>query len=292
MARALILHNPAARHAPHPDFLCTIRRELILAGFVTEVAGSKQSGDLTHLAREAGASSLDRVVVCGGDGSFREAAEGLRGSSVPLAIVPMGTSNVLAIEMGLPVKSPGRCAAVAARGRTRLVGLGDVDGSAFTFCASAGLDSLAVARVNLLEKAQTGALAYIHSSLLALIEEELPFLRVILPDGRRLDACQVFAARARHYGGSYVLSRKASLTSPTLQLLVVSPPCHRHLLPALLRLWNGGIEGAAGVTALEVESFTLEAERAVPIQADGDLVAHTTATFRVDPEALHLVFPA
>lgn len=291
MARALILYNPAARHAPHPEFLCAVRKELLLAGFAAEVAGSKRSGDLTRLAREAGECSLDRVVVCGGDGSIREVAEGLRGLPVPLAIVPLGTSNVLAVEMGLPVKSPRRCAVVAARGRTRLVGLGSVTGSAFTFCASAGLDSMAVARVDLLEKAQTGALAYVHAALSALIEEEPPLLRVILPDGRRLDACQVFAARARHYGGPFILSRRACLSSPTLHLVVVSPPFYRHLLPALPRLWNGGMEDAAGVTDFDVESFTLEAERPVPIQADGDLLAHTPAEFRSEPGTLHLVFP-
>jgi diacylglycerol kinase family enzyme len=291
MARALILHNPAARNAPHPALLEAIASELRLAGFSGEVVGSRAPGDLTRRAREATQDGFDRVVICGGDGSVRDAAEGLSGSPVPLGVVPLGTANVLAREMGLPIESPLRCAALAGRGSPRPIGLGRVNGSVFTFCASAGIDALAVGRVDVLEKAQTGAWAYVHSALMALIESCTPEFTVVLEDGRRIRACQVFAARAHLYGGRFSLSSMASLESPTLRLLAIDPPLARHLTLVLAGLMGKGLEGVPGVTALDVRSFELESEGPWPVQADGDSIGQTPVSFRSEPRALTLVFP-
>lgn len=291
MARALLLHNPAARNAPDPALLAAIRSELGWAGFRVDEAESSAPGDLTTLARAGVQDGIHRVVICGGDGSVREAAEGMRGSPVPLALVPLGTTNVLAREMGLPIGRPLACAAVACRGNPRSIGLGTVNGMAFTFCASAGTDALAVARVDLLEKRRTGAWAYLHAALSALIEQPPPDFTVALPDGRRIRACQVFAARARRYGGPFVLSSTASLESPTLKLLAMAPPLSRHLPGILAGIMGKGLEGAPGVTAIEVEAFDLESDSPLPIQADGDAAGHAPASFRSDPGALTLVFP-
>lgn len=290
MARALLLHNPAARNAPDPALLKDFARELSLAGFDTEIAASLERGDLTHLAKAAQGEGFDRVVVCGGDGSVREAAHGLIGRELPLAIIPMGTANVLAREMALPLGSPTACAAVAGRGCPRPIGLGTVNGLTFTFCASAGPDSIAVGRLDPLEKGSTGPWAYIHAAMTGLIDPGPPALRVHLPGGRTLDAFQVFAARARHYGGPFRVSASARLESPLIRLLAVSPTLAGStiLLPCML---GEGIEGVPGVTALDVEAFDLTSDAPCPVQADGDVIARTPARFESHPKALQLVFP-
>ena len=290
MARALLLHNPAARSAPDPALLSALVRELGFAGFGVHIAASLAKGDLTHLARDAGERGFDRVVVCGGDGSVREVAQGLMGSGIPLAVIPMGTANVLAREMSLPLESPTACAALAGRGCPRPVGLGTVNGEAFTFCASAGLDSIAVGGVDPLEKGSTGAWAYIHAALTGLINPGVPSLRVHLPGGQTLKAFQVFAARANHYGGPFRLCTSASLESPNMRLLAIAPTFAGSavLLPRLL---GQGIEGVPGVTALDVEAFELTSDAPCPVQADGDAVTMTPARFESHADALTLVFP-
>ena len=291
MARALILHNPEARNAPEPSFMARIARELNWVGLRPETTASRHRGELVTLAREAARDGYDRVVVCGGDGSVREAAEGLRGTGVPLAVVPLGTINVLAWEMGLPVGRPGSCVEVAARGKPRAVGLGSVNGSAFTFCASAGVDSLAVAGVDLLMKKQTGGWAYVHAGITTLLERRPPLLQVTLSSGRVLHACQVFAARARLYGGRLILADSARLEASTLMLLAIAPPFFPNVPRAMARLMGSGIEDAPGVTSLAVEGFSLESDGPCPFQADGDAMGQTPASFRSEPGALTLVFP-
>jgi diacylglycerol kinase (ATP) len=292
MARALLIHNPAARSAPGPLLLRAIAQELRMAGFSVEAAPSKAPGDLVRLTRLARKDAFDRVVVCGGDGSVREAAEGLMGSDLPLGIVPLGTVNVLARELGLPYQRPRSCAVAAARGLPRRIGLGTVGPErAFTFCASAGLDSIAVEGVNLQEKSQTGPWAYAHAALNGLLDPGIPSLRVTLPDGTSREAEQVFAVRSRRYGGEFTLSARAGLDSPFLTLVLAGKPFLRRLPLLLPRLLWSGLDAAPGVDTFEVEAFLLEASGPAPVQADGDLVAHAPTTIFSRPAALFVVVP-
>jgi diacylglycerol kinase (ATP) len=266
---------------------------LVLAGFTTEAAASRASGELGALALRAVSDGFDRVVVCGGDGSIREAAQGLRDTAMPLGIVPLGTVNILAREMGLPVANPLACSAIASRGRVQAIGLGSVNGTeAFTFCASVGLDALAVDAVDLAMKRQTGAWAYAYAGMLSFIQEPLPELRVEISDGGRFTASQIFAVRAKRYGGELLhLSKRADLRAGTMRLIMVAPPLGRYLPALLWRLAASDLEGAPGVIALDTHSFTVEADRPWPVQADGDIVGRTPARITSRASALYLVFP-
>jgi diacylglycerol kinase family enzyme len=292
MPTALLLHNPAARNAPGAELLMHIEGELARCGFAVEVTPSRRPGHMVELAASASTSGHERVVVCGGDGSVREAAEGLFGSGVPLGIVPLGTANVLACEMGLPVSDPRACAAIAARGKPVAVGLGTVGGRAFTFSASCGLDALAVGNVDLNLKEKTGGFAYGAAALRSLLEVDLPVFEVETESGERIEACQVFAARAHHYAGrGIVLSSFADLKSPTMRLIALPPPIHRHV-GALLRLFGEGLDGAPRTVCREVRAFRLHSDAPLPIQADGDPMPGVEQQFVSHAEALVLVFPA
>jgi diacylglycerol kinase family enzyme len=288
---AWLLHNPAARGAPDPVLLSGIAREMALAGFSVEVAASDRAGAVTELAGRAAAEGASRVVVCGGDGTVREAAQGLRHTGVPLGIVPLGTANVLARELGLPL-TPGPAAAVASRGPTRTVALGLLDsGPVFTFCASAGLDALAVDRIDLRMKTQTGGWAYVHAALLALLEGPGPVLRAESEEGVESEAALVLVLRTSRYGGDLRLSPRASLFSDTLQVLAVASPLPARLFSLLLRAPLGRAESAPGVTAFETRALRIRAPEGFPVQADGDVVARLPTDIRVDSGALALVVP-
>lgn len=291
-SRLLLLYNPAARHAPGPRMLARLEARIRWSGFGVDAVPSRARGDLARLAAGAGTAGYARVVVCGGDGSVREAAGGLCGSGVPLGLVPLGTANVLAREIGLPVCRPLECARIAATAAPRPVTPGEISGALFTFCASAGLDALAVDSVDLRMKHQTGGWAYLHAALRTLLERAVPVFRVELPGGERFEASQVFALKARRYGlGRLRLSRGADLASPTLRLLALDRPLARRLPVLLFGLLRGGVEGLPGVRALDVEAFRVAAADPMPVQADGDVVAVTPCEFRARPGALRLVAP-
>ena len=292
-AKALLLYNPEARHAPDPVALKLLRRRIESCGFAVEEAASTATGELSRLAGSAESEDFDRVVICGGDGSVREAAQGLKGSPVPLAIIPMGTANVLSREIGLPSEKLLECAAIAAKGTPRPVTLGEVEGGGvFTFCASAGIDSLAVASVDLKMKRQTGGWAYIHAGMIGLLERSLPLLRVELDDGSSFSASQVFGLNAGHYGlGALRISRGASLESPAIRLVALAPRLLPRLIALAPRLLGGGFEDGPGVTWRDAGSFKIFSEATFPIQADGDSLSTTPCTVKALPAALSLVFP-
>jgi diacylglycerol kinase family enzyme len=292
-ARALLLYNPEARHAPDPATLTRIRRRVEWGGLAVEAVASKAPGDLSRLAALAEAEGFDRVVICGGDGSVREAAQGLKGSPVPLAIIPMGTANVLSREIGLPSRRPIECAAIAGSGKPRPVTLGEVAGvGVFTFCASAGIDSLAVKTVDLKMKRETGAWAYVHAGLMGLLEQQIPLFNVELPSGKIFRAQQVLALNASHYGlGSFHISRGASLEAPTIRMLALAPPLMARLSLVSSCLLGKGVEDGPGVVWADVDSFRISAEEPFPVQADGDDIGSTPCTVKAAPKALNLVFP-
>ncbi len=290
--RLLLLHNPEARSAPEPALLRRLESFLRAEGWEVDVrdpgGGGATSAQVRRMVLEEG---FRRVVVCGGDGTVRLAAEGLRGTGVPLALLPMGTANVLARELGIP-RSPLLAAELAARGEARAVPLGLVGGgTAFTFCASAGLDSLAVARLDEALKRETGGWAYGYAALRVLLEARLPLLRVHPEGGPPVVAAQVFVLRSRRYGGDARLTRAPVFFRPVLQVLAVAPPLGPRLPCLALGLLRGGLEGLPGIHAFETRRVFLEGPDGFPLEADGDVVAPLPAELSVEDQALLLVAP-
>lgn len=290
--RLLLLHNPWARAAPEPALLGRLRAFLEASGWEVAVRSSGEGGPISVEARRAALQEgFQRVAVCGGDGTVRQAAEGLRGTGVPLALLPMGTANVLARELGIP-RSPLLAAELAARGRARPVPLGLIGGrTPFTFCASAGLDSLAVARLDSAMKRETGGWAYGYAALRALLEEPLPPLRVRPEGGAPVEAAQVFLLRGRRYGGEALLTSSPVFFRPVLKILAVAPPLPLRLPSLALGLLRGGLEGLPGVRTLEARRVLVEGPRGFPLEADGDVAALLPAEVSVEEDGLHLVVP-
>lgn len=257
-------------------------------------AASRRPGDISALAAQGAQDAYNRVVVCGGDGSVREAAQGLAGSGVPLAIIPLGTANVLAREIGLPVKRTLECARQAGRGLAKSVTLGLVNGkSVFTFCASAGLDSMAVSHIDLKMKRETGAWAYLYAGLLSSISGELPDLEIHVPGRKAVSAWQVWLTNGRYYGGGLQLSPSGSLFVGTLKLIVLQRRFGGGIPSALCSLLSGrGLEGGKGVISLDAHHVEITSNLPSPLQLDGDVLHHTPVTITAKPEAVQVIFPS
>src|SRR5829696_4089610 len=127
-------------------------------------------GEATEIATRAAHNGIADVIVAGGDGTINEAIQGLAGTAARLAIIPRGTANVLARELGLPLDDE-QAAAVAARGKSRKVYLGVVidetsgESRHFVLMAGIGLDASVVRRVNPSLKKRIGKGAFWVSGL-------------------------------------------------------------------------------------------------------------------------------
>src|SRR5690242_12278491 len=141
--RFFIVHNPNAGPATRQLYRATLS-SLKLLGADLETIETTRHGDGMKAAAEAGKSeNFDAVVAAGGDGTVHDAAEGLVGRSTPMGIIPMGTGNVFAKEIGLP-RSPGELARMFVYGRERAIPVGLVNGRPFLFVIGVGFDAEAV----------------------------------------------------------------------------------------------------------------------------------------------------
>jgi diacylglycerol kinase family enzyme len=149
MKRAVLIVNPFAT-AVNDDAVAAVERALMRSAYVRTVR-TERPRHAVELAREAVDEGADAVVVFSGDGGFNEALNGIDRDDVPLGFVPGGGTSVLPRALGLPrdpVEAAEQLADALARGRSRRISTGRVNGRRFAFNAGLGLDAEAVRRVN------------------------------------------------------------------------------------------------------------------------------------------------
>jgi YegS/Rv2252/BmrU family lipid kinase len=297
--RLLVIHNPTA------GWLKTRRLERVTAalramGCLVELRRTSQRGDAERIARTALGGAWDCVVVAGGDGTINEAVNGLTGepggsqAAPPLAIVPMGTANVLAAEIGLGA-DPARIARTIAFGPARPVALGAVDGRRFVMMAGIGFDAEVVRLVDPRWKRLLGKLAYVLATLDLLLRFRRQALKVTA-GGRDYPAGAVVVANGRHYAGRFVCARSAGLDRPELALCLFRADSRLAILRYALALATGRLDRLGDVTVLSAKDAVIEGAGDgsmddAPIQADGDLLGRLPARVAVLPQALSLVVP-
>src|SRR4051794_31648718 len=161
--RLLVIYNPAAGRRSARR-LRRFLDELARLAVPVTLRATASRGDAEDFARAADPGAFDAVVAAGGDGTINEVVSGLAASDLPLAILPLGTANVLANEIGLP-RDPARLAAIAATGPARATWTGEVRSDAglrrFVMMAGIGFDASVVAAIDPARKRRLGKLAYV-----------------------------------------------------------------------------------------------------------------------------------
>jgi diacylglycerol kinase family enzyme len=250
-------------------------------------------GATVHVCESRDAAPVIRddathVCVSAGDGTVRHVAGAVADSGRPLAlsIYPAGTINLLAREAGYPRRADDFARLVLeAEPRRRHYGVSIGDGYFFA-CAGVGPDSLAVARVSPSAKRVIGRLAYALAFLLLL--PRWPRHRIALEcDGREI-ACEAFyVAKGRYYAGWWSFAPAARLDEPLMHVVALKTARRRDYLRFVLAVLGG--DDVAGLDNVEIATCTslrANADRALPIQADGDIVGTLPARLMISEEPL------
>lgn len=211
----LIIFNPAAGRR-RAQRLWRVLDVMMQNGVKLELAETTHRGHATELAQEAARQGMRLVVAAGGDGTIAEVAAGLAGSDTPLGIIPLGTANVLAHELGLPF-APRAVAAALAFGRTRTLwpGLASSPGGLrlFVQMIGAGFDAEVVHHLPLGLKRALGRGAYVLQGLRETIRYRFPRIAISI-DGVATEAGSVIVTKGRLYAGRYVLAPDADPLAP------------------------------------------------------------------------------
>lgn len=290
--RLLIIYNPVAGQRKRRRFEA-VMKALAAQGAAVTLQATTQRGDAETFARAARSSGFDRVVAAGGDGTINEAINGLAGSGTALAIVPLGTANVLAAEIGLGGR-PAEIAAAILRGVPRPIALGRITTAErarrFVMMAGIGFDAQVVARVNPALKRLTGKFAYVTASLREMLRDPGLVFRVEI-DGRVYRAASAIVAKGHFYGGRFVACPDARLDEPALHVCLFGRTGRLHILRYAAALALGLLPRLPDVTVVRAQRVTVDGPPGEPMQADGDSDGRLPATIEVEDRALTLVYP-
>jgi YegS/Rv2252/BmrU family lipid kinase len=276
-----------------------------------EVSATQEPGAASELAKEAARRETDVVLVCGGDGTVNEVINGLAGSQVPLGLLPGGTANILAREVGLPL-NPVRAAAQLSRWSPRRIPLGRVlwwpekaslNGSPaqkepatryFVSVAGIGYDAHVVYKLSLEMKLWWGVAGYIMEALRQAFSYPFHGFSCRTEDGPERIATFAAAQRARNYGGWLHLTPDARFFDGRFNLcLFKSQNRARYFLYAALVLAGKHLQ-LGDVELLQARKLCCAAQVAgdiVRFELDGELVGTLPATFEIVPDALTLLVP-
>jgi len=291
--RLLIIYNPTAGGSRRRRFEAVLA-DLADLGCPMDVRPTTGPGDAAAFAREADAAAHDLVVAAGGDGTINEVINGLSGSQVALGIVPLGTANLLAREIGL-TRDPDRIAAAIAGGALRRVSLGRVVSEAgrgrhFTLMAGVGFDAHVVADVDLALKRRIGKGAYVAEFARQLFAFKFPAYRVTV-DGATHQAASVVIAKPRHYGGPYSCAKDARLEDTEFHVCLFERPGALAAIRYGMALTGGRLEGRGDYRILRVAHVRVEGPAGDPVQGDGDVIAALPLAVEMAPAALRLIVP-
>jgi len=267
-------------------------REIVAAlerrGCTAVVRRSLGIRDAERLAREA-EPEFDVIAAAGGDGTVNAVANGIGENSRPIAVLPLGSANVLARELGLPRRSEA-LAALLAEAPAGPVWPGRIGDRLFLMMAGVGFDAAVVAAVDPGLKRRIGRLAFLWAILLRLVRYRPPELSV-RADGREYSAAALIAAKGRFYAGPFLIAPSGNLAEPTLDLVLFRDGGRIAAMRYLVALPLGRIPRLKSATSLKIRSASICAAEPVAVHADGEIVGELPLEIGVAARPLLLIRP-
>lgn len=311
MRRVALIYNPvsgqysARRRAAIEKALAVFRE----AGITAEALETKEAGEATLHARQAASEGYDAILACGGDGTVHEIAQSLVGTDVALGVIPLGTANALASDLGL-VGAPAKVARKLLEAEPARISVGRVhyqdrngnaDSRYFIVAAGIGADALVMSRLDARLKRRLGYVLYLIECFRTWATFSFPLFEAIVPENghggaRVVDVSQLLAVRVRSFGGVLnTLAPGASLCNGSLSLLAFKTQSRLRYLSFLLAALAGRHTFNGVVELLQTPSIDCRARSGARetlfVEADGEVLGSLPVRLEVVPHSLTLLVP-
>ncbi len=287
MKSTAIILNPAARGERARRLAARV--EKMTHGAV--LRATARSGDAETLARAAVKEGYRKIIAAGGDGTINEVVNGIAGSEVTLGLLPIGTMNVFATELGLPVSDIEACWQVIRDGKTRAIDLPSANGKHFVQLAGVGFDAQVVKETSRALKRSFGPLSYMLSAA-QIAARTPPRLRIESEHAVAEEGSFVLIGNGRLYGGPFPFFKKAVIDDGRFDVLVFK----RFNYIEIIRYMQDVIFSKQ-ITSPEVEYFQttflrVQSEGDVPVEIDGELIGNCPVEFQIRRHGLRVFAPA
>ena len=293
--KATLISNPkTGRYASRRRPVEELAAQLESLGVKVDVRLTQGPGDATEIAARAARNGSSDVIVAGGDGTINEAIQGMAGTKARLAIIPRGTGNVLARELGLPLDDE-QALRIAAQGKSRQIYLGlAIDENTnesryFILMAGIGLDASVVKRVQPSLKKRIGKGAFWVSGLSHLATwNPRPFILEI--NGHRYTSTFAAIGKAARYGGDLAITPGARLDQPEFEVCIIDTRSRLRYLHLLSQAMRTGMPRDTPEVKF-VNAVTIKAHGDAHVQIDGELIGHLPMRFEIAPHSLDIIVP-
>jgi len=293
---ALVVINPISG-AGRPDGggaaeVELARRTLADAGFAASVVVTTGPGHATAATRQACADGVGLVVAWGGDGTMNEIARVLAFGPVPLALVPAGSGNGLARDLGVP-RQPAAALAVAATGRRWRIDAGSVNDALFFNVAGLGLDAR-IAHAFAASRGRRGLRRYFELTARELTTYRAQRIGVTWDQGQlETPALFVALANSRQYGGHGCIAPRAVLDDGQLELVVVGDLSWWQVIARVPAFFRGTLAPGPNLAMQPFRTARIAPASRVELHLDGEPAAGAVAyDVRVHPAAITVVAPS
>jgi len=291
--KPLIILNPAA----HSEKAVRLTERIHALCTGAEVRLTSMPGDAERIAREAVGEGFTTLIAAGGDGTINEVVNGLvatRNPDVRLGILPVGTMNVFAVELGIPLNSLEKAWEIILKDEVRHLDLPVCktaeESRCFVQLAGVGLDAEVVRRTSRESKKALGPLSYLLS-LAQVAGVKPPPVTIESEDGMVRSGSFVLLGNGRFYGGPFKMFRKGSPCDGLIDVLVFRNQSPWDLFRYMNAILIGQHAELSDVEYFQTTSLSLHSESPVPYELDGEMAGYLPLSLRVEKGALPVLAP-
>jgi YegS/Rv2252/BmrU family lipid kinase len=268
---------------------CRERVESIVGGCPIRL--TSHAGEAEALAKRAVKEGFGCVVAAGGDGTVNHVANGIAGGNAALGILPMGTVNVFAMELGLPANDLERCWEIIQAGNLRRVDLPSANGKYFVQLGGIGLDAQAVKETTVAFKRSLGPLSYLISAV-HIASRQPPQLFIESEDASVREGSFVLVGNGRLYGGPFPFFKQAVVDDGLLDVILFKRLGFLEILKYLHDVVFSSDIRVPEIEYFQTRQLRVSSEQDVPVELDGELAGNCPVDFQMHEKALPVLSPS
>ena len=287
MSSTLIILNPAA-HSERAQ-----RKQAQVESLARDcvVCTTTRTGEAELMARRGIEEGFEKIVAAGGDGTINEVVNGLAGTEATLGLLPIGTMNVFATELGLPVNNLEYCWNIIKADSTRVVDLPKANQKFFVQLAGVGLDAQVVKETSSQLKRNFGPVSYLISAV-QIAARQPPRLFIQSEDATIDEGSFVLVGNGRLYGGPFPFFKHAVIDDGLLDVIVFKRLGYLEIIKYLQDVIFSSDIRVPEIEYFQTRRLRVESDQSVPVELDGELVGNCPVEFSLFERSLRVLAPA
>ncbi|HEX2958065.1 MAG TPA: YegS/Rv2252/BmrU family lipid kinase, partial [Chitinispirillaceae bacterium] len=255
-----------------------IRKYLLEYNFTTEIHLTKSSEDATGIARSCIQMRRDMVIVAGGDGTINAVINGLAGSDIALGIIPLGTVNLLATELGIPADIRSACQSLT-EGKPRFIDLGRINNRYFASLAGVGFDAFVLKETRPALKHLIGGLAYVFYAVTSVMKYPFKSIHIHIDEEPvQRKGYLLLIGNGKYFGANMPVAPLASMNDHKLDCVLYRKKGIIGTAQYFWKIKTGNISQSPYTEYLKVKRVDIAAHGKHPVHGDGELFGTTPVT--------------